>query len=257
MKTLFILVHSNALLKKLRCSGHAALGFLVSPHGRASVHLVSATWMMHSLTHHYPEYFTKEVTLKSLMERGNILTVHTGCLIVIWSYQGKQHVDHPLNDCQQHAKNGDALHAHIIMPKTAHQVEEYNSIYVPIVKLEHFVNETLPHIQNDFVLISGQNSLPPEPIPWWVYDIIIEHSQVVWWFLQNLPINAYDPHHPKLAPFPYGIHPLQSAPILKEMKNTMTKDNFIYLSWFKISNNRDAWQHIPIWRKSGEGWVVL
>ena len=199
-----------------------------------------------SPTRHYPEYFSKEVTLESLMERGNILTVHTGCSIVTWSYQGKRHVDRPLNDCRQHAKNGDALRAHVVTPKTAHQVEEYNSIYVPIVKLEHFVNETLPHIQNDFVLISGQNSLPPEPIPRRVYDIITEHSRVVRWFLQNLPINAYDPHHPKLAPFPYGIHPLQSAALLKEMKNNVTKDNFIYLSWFKISNNRDARQHIPI-----------
>lgn len=114
---------------------------------------------------HYPEYFSKEVPLESLMERGNVLTVHTGCSIATWSYQGKRHLYRPLNDCRQHAKNADALRAHVVKPETAPQVEEYDSIYVPIVKLEHFVNETLPHIQNDFVLMSGQNSLPPEPFP--------------------------------------------------------------------------------------------
>jgi hypothetical protein len=180
------------------------------------------------------------------MERGSVLTVHTGCSIATWSYQGKRHIYRPLNDCRQHAKNADALRAHVVTPENAPEVEEYDSIYVPIVKLEHFVNETLPHIQNDFVLISGQNSLPPEPISRRVYDVIMEHSRIVHWFLQNLPIHAYDPHHPKLAPFPYGIHPLQPAAILAEMKNQVIKDNFIFLSWLKMSNNMDARQHIPI-----------
>jgi hypothetical protein len=206
--------------------------------------IVSAK-MDESTRRHYPEYFFNEVPLSSLIERGNVLTVHTGCSIATWSYQGMRHNYRPLNDCRQHAKNAEALRAHVVTPESAPLVQKYDSIYVPIVKLEHFVNKTLPYIQNKFVLLSGQNSLPPESIPRRVYDVIIQHSFIVKWFLQNLPIHANDPHAPKLVPFPYGVHPTQPAALLAEMKKNITKNNFIYLSWFRKSNNMDARRDIP------------
>jgi hypothetical protein len=201
--------------------------------------------MDESTRRHYSEYFLKEVPLSNLMERGNVLTVHTGCSIATWSYQGMRHIYRPLNDCRQHAQNSEAFRAHVVTPQSAHLVQNYDSIYVPIVKLEHFVNETLPYIQNKFVLLSGQNSLPPNPIPRRVYDVIIEHSLILKWFLQNLPVYAYNPHDPKLVPFPYGVHPMQPVALLAEMKKRVTKHNFMYLGWFKKSNNMDARRDVP------------
>jgi hypothetical protein len=133
----------------------------------------------------------------------------------------------------------------MVTPESAILVQKYDSIYVPFVQLEHFVNETLPHIQNEFVLLSGQNSLPPNPVPRRVYDVIIQHSLILKWFLQNLPINAHNPYDPKLAPFPYGLHPMQPAALLAEMKKKVTKNNFMYLSWFKKSNNMNVRRDIP------------
>lgn len=148
---------------------------------------------------HYPEYFLKEVPLESLIRRGNILTAHSGCSIATWSYNGKRHTSKPQNECRQQAKSGEVFQRHQLKPETASQVEPYDSIYVPIVKLEHFVNETLPHIENDFVLMTGQYSMPEGlQIPRRVYDALLEHPRVVRWFLQNLSVHAYDPNHPKV-----------------------------------------------------------
>lgn len=191
-------------------------------------------------------YFETEVPLESLIKRGNVLTVHTGCSIATWSYQGKRHKYRPLNDCRQHAKNADALKAHQVTAETAHQVQAYDTIYVPIVKLEHFVNTTLPNITQPFVLLSGQNSKPEDPIPNNVYNTIVKHPRIVKWFLQNLSVYAAtDPHHPKLHPFPYGIHPMQSASLLAEISISRNKTTFIYKSWFRKSNNIISRRHIP------------
>ena len=193
-----------------------------------------------------PHYFEKEVPLESLIKRGNVLTVHTGCSIATWSYQGKRHKYRPLNDCRQHAKSADALKAHQVTAETAHQVQAYDTVYVPIVKLEHFVNTTLPNITEDFVLLSGQNSKPEDPIPVNVYNTIINHPRIVKWFLQNLSVYAaLDPHHPKLRPFPYGIHPMQPPFLLEELSIARNKTNFIYKSWFRKSNNIKTRLHIP------------
>jgi hypothetical protein len=149
---------------------------------------------------HNPEYFLKEVPLESLIRRGNVLTAHTGCSIATWSYNGKRHASKPLNECRQQAKSAEIFQRHQLKPDTASQLEPNDSIYVPIVKLEHFTNETLPFIENDFVLITGQYSmLEGLEIPRRVYDALLEHPRVLHWFLQNLSMYAYDPHHPKVC----------------------------------------------------------
>jgi len=187
-----------------------------------------------------PHYFEREVPLESLIQRGNVLTVHTGCAIATWSYQGKRHKYRPLNDCRQNAKSAEVFRAHQVTAETADQVKAYDTIYVPIVKLEHFVNTTLPNITQDFILMSGQNSKPPDAIPREVYEAIMKHPRIIKWFLQNLSVYAVDPHHPKLSPFPYGVHPMQPPALLEELKTPRNKTNLIFKSWFKKKNNFKA-----------------
>ena len=148
---------------------------------------------------HNPEYFMKEVPLESLIRRGNLLTAHTGCSIATWSYNGKRHASKPLNECRQQAKSAEVFQRHQLKPETASRIKPFDSVYVPIVKLEHFVNETLPLIENDFILMTGQYSmLEGLEITRRVYNALLEHPRVVRWFLQNLSVYAYDPHHPKV-----------------------------------------------------------
>ena len=217
-----------------------------------------------SLEQHYPDYFSHHVPMENLIRRGNLLTVHSGCSIATWSYNGKRHTNRPLNECRQHAKSGAIFAEHRLTPENATLVQPYDSIYVPMVKLEHFVNETLPHIQKDFVLITGQASLPEGPIPLHVYDAVLTNPQVCRWFLQNLSLYAYDPHHPKvsrrnrqrttlagtclthffnslqLTPFPYGMAAQHSATMLAAIKKSfhVPKDYLIHWPVQKTKRNQ-------------------
>lgn len=146
---------------------------------------------------HYPIYFLGEVLVENLIQRGNLLTSNSGCSIATWVYNGNQHTS---NECRQHAKSEQVFDRHQLVPENAMQVHQYDSIYVPMNELEHFVNETLPLIQNGFILLTGQASLPEVPIPLHVFDALLSHSRVLKWFLQNLSLYGYDSNHEKVSP---------------------------------------------------------
>lgn len=90
-----------------------------------------------------------------------------------------------------------ALVMHEVTNETVSQVKQYDSIYVPIVSLERFAVNILPHIQNDFILMTGQKSLVPT-FSRELFDTVVEHPRVVHWFLQNQAVYSHDPHHPKV-----------------------------------------------------------
>lgn len=146
---------------------------------------------------HYPTYFRDEAPLDKLIRRGNLLRVYSGCSIATWSFSGLTlDDDQRLNDCS-HDKGPSALLMHQVTNETASQVQPYDTIYVPIVSLERFVENVLPLIPNDFILMTGQKSLVP-PFSRELFYKIIEHPRVVYWFLQNQAVYSYDPHHSKV-----------------------------------------------------------
>lgn len=167
-----------------------------------NLHSVANATALQATGAHYPSYFSEEVPLSKLIARKNLLSVYTGCSIATWSYSGLKDLirngdlQKRFEDCRLH-KGEIALQMHQITPETASQVQPYDSIYVPIVSLDQFVTNVLPHIQNDFVLMTGQKQFVPV-IPRELYDTIIEHPRIIHWFLQNLSIYAYDAHHPKV-----------------------------------------------------------
>jgi hypothetical protein len=86
---------------------------------------------------------------------------------------------------------------HHLTNDTVSQIQEYDSIYVPIVGLAQFIKEILPYLETDVILVSGQRANVPA-IPKERYDTLIEHPRIVRWFLQNLSVYAYVPQHPKV-----------------------------------------------------------
>lgn len=167
-----------------------------------NLHSVANATALQATGAHYPSYFSEEVPLSKLIARKNLLSVYTGCSIATWSYSGLKDLirngdlQKRFEDCHLH-KGEIALQMHQITPETGSQVQPYDSIYVPIVSLDQFVTNILPHIQNDFVLMTRQKQFVPI-IPRELYDTIIEHPRIIHWFLQNLSIYAYDAHHPKV-----------------------------------------------------------
>ena len=97
------------------------------------------------------------------------------------------------------------------MPDAILWIYPNDSIYIPISGLGHFIEAILPHLETDIVLILGQRAYVPMILRA-QYDNIIEHPRIVRIFIQNLSVYAYDPQHPKIHPFPYGMltgHPKQ------------------------------------------------
>jgi hypothetical protein len=76
-------------------------------------------------------------------------------------------------------------------------VKEGDTIYVQFNKLEHFVNKTMPNINVDFVLMSGQQQ-KVGPFSREAFDSIIANPRVIHWFMMNMDIYSYDPRHPKV-----------------------------------------------------------
>lgn len=74
------------------------------------------------------------------------------------------------------------------------QLQPYDSIYVTIEALGHFIDSILPLIETDFVLLTGQSSNVSQ-ITKDGYNSLIEHPHIVRWFLQNLSVYAYDAQH--------------------------------------------------------------
>jgi hypothetical protein len=146
---------------------------------------------------HYPSYFSDEVPLEKLVQRGNLLTVFTGCHIATFSFNGELNERNVHNDCQRY--NGVAAYKkHRVTNDTVSQLQPYDSIYVTIEALRPFVDSILPHVKTDFILLTGQNSFVPQ-IPKDVYETLIEHPRIVRWFLQNQSVYAYDARNPKVS----------------------------------------------------------
>jgi hypothetical protein len=154
---------------------------------------------------HLPDFFTERVPWETLVARNNILTVYTGCSIATWTYSSVYLRSIPLFDDCGYYNAEKGWKGRDITPETVSLLQPGDSIYVELMKLNAFVKHVLPHIEVDFVLITGQNHLAPmkpEPIrpPYWLktFRILAKNSHVTHWFMMNLDKHAYNPFHPKV-----------------------------------------------------------
>ena len=208
-------------------------------------------------SHHNPQYFTNEAPIIPLIRRMNLANVHMGCRIAAWVYEGNRSKYRRLNECQQaFAEGATKVEDKVIVDLDL--IQPHNTIFVPILNLEQFVNSTLDKITVPFVLLSGQ-TIKVDVFPKAVFQAVVEHAMVQAWFLQNLDVfAAYDPFHAKLHPWPYGIHWLDHIRLLPEMIKAFgeestslrqqrgpARDKFIYLSYFTVENNKEAREKVP------------
>ncbi len=135
----------------------------------------------------------------------HFLTTLSGCRIARWIL--------PIvserafrRDCykEQELALSNAL-LRILSNETIQLLQANDSIYMTYDQVQDFVINTLPLIQVDVVLISGQREYISAPSQISI-DHILENPFVIQWFCQNLPkYGGKNPYHPKLASFPFGI----------------------------------------------------
>jgi hypothetical protein len=148
-------------------------------------------------TKHDPNYFSEQVTIDRMVKRMNILTPYTGCSIASFQYNIFQNPHPELNDCFCHRGKEFGRSRGLRVDNAERLVKDGDVIYVQFNKLQHFVDKTLPHIQHKFVLISGQEQ-KVEPFSEEAFDAIVENPKVMHWFMMNMDVYSYEPHHTKV-----------------------------------------------------------
>jgi hypothetical protein len=148
-------------------------------------------------TKHAPNYFFGQVTIYDMMKRMNVLTPYTGCSIAAFQYNLLQNRHPEFNDCFCHRGKEFGRFRGLRVDNAERLVKDGDTVYVQFNKLQHFVGMTLPHIQHEFVLISGQEQ-KVDRFSKDAFDAIIDNPKVIHWFMMNMDIYSYDPHHPKV-----------------------------------------------------------
>lgn len=159
--------------------------------------------------------------IQSLVGTPHFLTTLSGCRIARWilPIQGNRP---ERRDCYHEVQKAlkdkhNATVPRVLTPGSIAILQSNDTIYVTLDQVADFVNDILPLLEVDVVLMSGQREYIWAPLQSHV-DAILQHVNVVMWFLQNLPrYGGSDPYHSKLASFPFGIkqrvkdHPLQAT----------------------------------------------
>lgn len=151
---------------------------------------------------------------RTLSERGlNLITAVSGCHLAAWVFQGGG--PNPFFiDCNLAQGRGDLLGAgeyhasQQLDPGTIRHIQSYDTIYVNARGLAVFVETILSNITTPIVLLVGQyhhNTI--QFIPEETEMTLLNTSCIVRLFAHNLEEYFHQPHHPKLAPWPYGIQP--------------------------------------------------
>jgi hypothetical protein len=79
------------------------------------------------------------------------------------------------------------------------QLNPFDTVYVPLNKLSHFINYTLPEITTKIVVISGLCQYYRADGSDFT-ERLLSNQYIVHWFVTNVPIQAPNhTHHPKVC----------------------------------------------------------
>ncbi|CAB9511178.1 expressed unknown protein [Seminavis robusta] len=156
-----------------------------------------------ALIFHNPRRFSNNIQLN--VDRGlNIINCWSGQTISTWIYAGEEQI-------------GGKFLTWNAMPKdkwvygkddAIHKIGANDTIFVSYIKMPEFTHNFLPHIEQEFVLITeGWHVLYPD----WIHSIssnIVEHPKLLHWFGNNIGnYTGGQERHPKVSPFPLGLKP--------------------------------------------------
>ena len=150
---------------------------------------------------------------RTLSERGlNLITPKSGCHLSAWVFQaGGSNIKRDI-DCN--LAEGDILdegkyHAsQELHPETARHIQSFDTVYVNVKGLTMFVETILPNITTPIVLLVGQFHRVVRTIPKKTELALLNASCIVRVFTHNAGRHVHQPHHPKFAPWPYGVNPM-------------------------------------------------
>jgi hypothetical protein len=179
---------------------------------------------------HKPSFF-KHLPYDDFQRYGNILHVLSGCLMTAFVYVSAfSKYGRLLDDCSYDA----VIKERRLNKFTLRLLQPYDTVYIPFLKLGHFVQMMLSSIDVPIVLILGQWQW--EKFSNETFDAIINNSFIIRWFMHDLGSYAKDPDHPKLNSWPYGIKQTFVRDLRFEMLKPpiIPKTNKIFSSFLRL-----------------------
>jgi hypothetical protein len=149
---------------------------------------------------HDPRRFSSQPPNYTLYaQRGwNLFTTLSGCRIAAWVYQQMEDSKIRLLDCSlEHSPKPKILRW---KSKFGH-VQANDTIYVPFLHLDDFVQRFLPNLTVPMVVLTGQQQkILPQHHTNVTQATILNHPKVLHWFTQNLDwTGGTDLSHPKVS----------------------------------------------------------
>ena len=139
-----------------------------------------------------------ETCLQKHFKRGsNFLTCYTPCRIASWVYNGGRRRLDFKEDCYQAGTPSAKL---LNESSQASQLQAKDTIYVNFLKLDDFVENFLPNITVDVILLAGQQQITPAPLDPNLMKKILENKHILHWFIHNLDMfGGVYKSHPKVG----------------------------------------------------------
>jgi hypothetical protein len=167
-----------------------------------------------SLRHqHWPNNFSDPFNLTNSIKRKNLFTTLGGCRVSRWVYP------HPIDnmnksleinrkgifELKKKEREYVGMEDCIYEPvekwlNSPSQFNPFDTVYVPLNKLSHFINYTLPKITTKIVVISGLCHYYHAAEYNDFTERLLSNQYIVHWFVTNVPIQAPNhTHHPKVC----------------------------------------------------------
>jgi hypothetical protein len=188
-------------------------------------------------TYYAPTDLLDEITFDQLLLEEHVINARSGCDMTSWVYPSADPRRPGHNDCEANEARD---------VRSPLQLQAYDTLFVPMNQMLHFVDFFLPNITTPIVVVSGQwHDLSPEKyMPELCFFKMVDSPHIVRWFLQNKPTWAWpEPKHPKISSFPFGVKPKRRA-YLNQLQlyraDPLVKTDKIFVSYLSNSTSSRA-----------------
>jgi hypothetical protein len=147
---------------------------------------------------YYSDPLQTQQGLERHFQRGlNFLTCYSPCRMASWVFNGEKVRLLHREDCLQ---EGTPSIKYLNVSADVSKLEPKDTIYIQFLKLADFVNDFLPHLAVDVILMSGQQQITPFPLDPHLMKQVVDHPHVLRWFLHNLEMFGGEYNsHPKAS----------------------------------------------------------
>jgi hypothetical protein len=178
-----------------------------------------------------PRFFERANISTFLARDLNFIHDKSGCFAAAWIFENthrKKFVDCYWSDNEQR-----------LNAKRVHEMEPYDTVYVTYKSVGSFLEKIMPNVTVPIILLTGQHYMSSDNLlPKDVTDQILDHPNIVFWFVHNMNeyIQMDDKPPDKVKPLAYG---LQSDKYTPKSPDPRAIYRHVFLRHLELNKTRD------------------